>query len=76
LLSISRRPNEESVCVSTHLVTDNLGTPPQSEDEFDGNFHDDNSLSSDDNNNNSELARVCIPHNYFFQSSRNQFFKI
>ncbi len=64
MLSISRRSNEDSVCVSTHLVTDNLGTPPQSEDEFDGNFHDDNSLSSDANenikNNNSELARVCI----------------
>ncbi len=79
LLSISRSSNnEDSVCVSTHLVTDNLGTPPQSEDEFDSNFHDDNSLSFDANennikNNNSELARVCILRNYLFQSSRNQF---
>lgn len=74
LLSISQQSNNEDSKAkkrNSHLVTDNLGTPPQSEDEFDPNSHDDNSLLSDINehnvkNNNSELARVCIFS--FFQS--------
>ena len=47
---------------SCHLVTDNLGTPPQSEDEFDSNSIDESCLSfkRHEVNRSSELARVCI----------------
>ena len=67
LLSIGRQSNEVSVSSkSCHLVTDNLGTPPQSEDEFESNSNEVSCLSfgrNDErdvaNNSRSELARVC-----------------
>ncbi|CAG2108649.1 unnamed protein product [Medioppia subpectinata] len=45
----------------SHLVTDNLGTPPQSEDEFDSNSVDSCVLShTNSHKSSSELARLLL----------------
>jgi uncharacterized Zn-finger protein len=63
LLSISQQSKLDDVS-QDHVVTDNLGTPPQSEDEFDGNSHFINTTSVIKKRNkrkiNSELARLLL----------------